>query len=323
MDVLVTGGHGAIGRFVVEALDERGHDVVVFDLEPPDPEWGPWPAEFVKGDVTDAGAVDSAVGNVESVIHMAALKRPACEADPRQANRVNVGGTINVFEAAASSSVRVIQVSSKSVIGQAAIPHAYPTYEPLQESAPTLPTDDIYGLTKAATEAYRRAYVRKHDLDVASVRFASSYGPGKVAVPGKGMLIPDLIEGAARGDSVTVPGGDEGNDWIYFGDIAHGLVDAVEAPSLSYPVYHIGTGRLETLVDFASELESMCPDADITVDGGLNPQDQTHPKYARMDISRARCDLGYEPRYTLRDGIRDYIDRITADSATVENGDDS
>jgi UDP-glucose 4-epimerase len=313
MDVVVTGGHGAIGRFVVEECISRGHDVTVFDIEDDEEQRASFGYDYEKGDVTNAEAVESCLDGSDAVVHLAALKRPACNDRPKLAQEVNIGGTVNVFEAVVGTDTRVIQVSSKSVFGQASGPYAYPRYEALDEGTPKQSVGDIYGLTKTATESYRQVYVREHQIDAASFRFASSYGPGKVAVPGKGMLIPELIEGAPRGQKITLPGGDEQNDWIYFGDIANGLVDAVEAPQMNYPVYHVGTGRLNSLSDFATILREGCPDAEITVEAGLNPQNKDHPLYAKMDISRAQSDLGYEPEYTLRDGIQEYLNRIGAE----------
>ena len=314
MEVIVTGGHGAIGKFVTEELLERGHAVTVFDLQNDEEFWSELDHEYdwVEGDVTDGEAVFKAVKGHDAVLHLAALKRSACEENPKAAQEVNVGGTLSVFDAGVEHNARIVHASTKSVFGHVSGSYAYPMYEPLDESAPKHPTGDIYGLTKAATEAYRKNYQRKHDLDVASVRYASSYGPGKVAVPGKGTLISDLIERAST-EPKHLSGGDELNDYIYFGDIANGLANALEADTLTYPVYHIGTGQLNSLRDFADVLTDAHPDADITVEDGLNPQNRDHPMYAQLDISRARSDLGYEPEYTLRDGIRDYLDRLGID----------
>lgn len=174
IDVTLTGGHGAVGRFLVEELDARGHEVTVFDITDDEMLRSTFDHEYVDGDVTDADAVADAVAVVDAVVHLAALKRPACEARPKRAQEVIVGGTVNVFEAAVTSGARVVHVSTKSIFGQISGTYAYPSYDPLPEDAPKQPVGDIYGLTKMATESYRQAYVRKHDLDVASFRFASA-----------------------------------------------------------------------------------------------------------------------------------------------------
>lgn len=310
MDVTVTGGHGAIGRFVVEELRDRGHGVTVFDLED-DPELrDEFGYKHVEGDLTDPDAVAAALHGEDAVVNLAALKRSACNNNPKLAQEVNIGGTINVFEVAADTDLRVIDVSSKAIYGHIAGRYAYPHYEPLSEDGPRNPTGKIYDLTKVANESYRQFYEDRHDIDAASFRFGSSFGPGKVAKVGGGRLIPDAIEGAMQGQEVVLPGGDELNDWAYFGDIATGLADAVDADTLSYSTYNVATGEGKSMHDFATVLREECPQASITVKDGRNPQNKAHPQAAVLDISRAREDLDYEPQYGVAGGVRDYMERI-------------
>lgn len=310
MDVTVTGGHGAIGRFVLEELHARGHDVTVFDLEDDANLREQFGHDYIEGDLTDRDAVADELDGQDAIVNLAALKRSACNADPKLAQEVNIGGTVNVFEAAVDTDLRVVDVSSKAVYGHISGRYAYPHYEPLSEDGQRNPTGKIYDLTKIADESYRQFYEDRHGIDAASFRFGSSFGPGKVAKVGHGRLIPDAIEGAMRGETVVLPGGDELNDWAYFGDIATGLADAVDADELSYPAYNVATGEGKSMHDFAAVLRDECPDADVAVDDGRNPQDKAHPQAAVLDISRAREDLGYEPQYGVAGGIRDYMERI-------------
>jgi nucleoside-diphosphate-sugar epimerase len=310
MDVVITGGHGGIGGFVLEELRSRGHSVTVFDLDDNVDYRARFDYDYVEGDLTDADQVADVLAGQDAVINLAALKRSACQANPKLAQEVNVGGTVNVLQGAVETGVRVLDVSTKAVFGHISGRFGYPHYEPLAEDATRTPVGNIYALTKAAGESYRQVYEDRHGIDAASFRFGSSFGPGKVALEGKGMLIPDAIEGAMRGQSVTLPGGDELNDWAYFGDIATGLADAVDADSLSYSTYHIATGEGKSMHDFADVLREACPDAEIDVEDGTNPQNKDHPQYAVLDISRAKDDLDYEPQYGLAGGIRDYMDRL-------------
>jgi UDP-glucose 4-epimerase len=310
MEVTVIGGHGGIGRFVVAELVTRGHTVSVFDLEDDGGFREEYDYSYVSGDVTEGSSVVDALKGQDAVVHLAALKRPACRENPKLAQEVNVGGSVNVFDAAAELDIRVIHVSSKAIFGHISGRYAYPVYEPLGEEAPRNPVGNVYGLTKMASESYRQVFEDKYDIDAASFRFGSSFGPGKVAFEGKGLLIPDAIEAALRGGTVTLPGGDEKNDMIYFGDIAVGLADAVEASTLNYSTYHLGSGELTSMYDFAEVLREECPDADIRVKSGRNPQNKDHPHYALMDISRARSDFNYEPRHGFAGGIRSYMERL-------------
>lgn len=305
MTVLVTGGSGCIGRFVVEELVDRGHDVDVYDLREPDVPGADW----IEGDVTDPDAVESAVDGVDAVVTMAALLPAACEEDPVTARRVNVGGLQHVLEAAGTHGVRVAFVSSKGAIGQVTGRHAHPRFEPLGPDAPREPLT-AYGRTKLAGEHWCEWYRENRGVDVAAVRFSSTYGPGQGTRYGNLAVVSSLINRATSGEAVTVTGGDQRDDLIYLGDIGRGIADLIDADEWSYPTYHLGSGDLVTLRDVAAAVESHVPDADITVEAGLNFREQTHPSYALMDIARARDDLGYAPAFDVDAGVSDFVDRL-------------
>lgn len=300
MDVLVTGGHGAIGTYVTRTLREGGHDVTVLDVVDGDD-------DSIQASVTDAEAVAAAVDGTDAVVHLAALLPEACNRDPQRAERVNVGGTLTVFEAAQDAGSRVVYASSKAVLGTPTGVHAHPVYEPIGEDAPKSPTN-LYGVTKASVERYAAAY-RADGLDVAAVRFASTYGPGKGKAHGDLALLPNAIRRAAAGDSVRITGADQRNDLVYYGDIARGVTSAIETDELNHAAYHIGSGEAASIRRFAEALREQT-DAPVEVEGGLNYRDADEPSYCRLDISRARADLGYEPAYPVERGVRNFLNRL-------------
>lgn len=303
MRVLVTGGSGAIGSSVTRELIDRGHDVCVFDIETPDIDG----ATAIQGDVTDFDAVSSSVRDADAVVHLAALLPDACERNPRRAERINVGGSLNVFEAATSADVPVTYASSKAVFGPSHGRYSHPHYEPLSEDAPQSPSS-VYGTTKMVVEKYAETYLDR-GMSGAAVRFASTYGPGKGEAHGDLAYIPDLIRRAAAGETIRIEGADQRNDLVYYGDIAHGVAAAVETTDRSHTAYHIGSGRAVSLREFVEVLRRET-DATIHVEGGLNYRDSDEPSYYRLDISRARTDLGYEPSYPVERAVRDFLDYV-------------
>jgi UDP-glucose 4-epimerase len=172
MHVLITGGSGCIGRCVVDELLARDHDLTVFDLAEPHVD----AVTFVEGDVTDAESVADAVDGVDLVVHMAALIRSE---DTAALQRVNVGGTLDVLDAAVASDARVLYVSSKAVFGAIGGRHGHPEYVPLGPDAPRTPVI-AYGISKFAAEQYCGLYAEEADLEVACLRFGGTYGPGQL-----------------------------------------------------------------------------------------------------------------------------------------------
>lgn len=308
MNVLVTGGSGAIGRFVVEELLARGHEVVVLDLQEPPLDHDD--LAYVSGSVTDESVVEPLVGDADVAIHLAALVVPACEADPRRALEVNAESTAVVLDAAARGDTRAICASSKAVYGPITGKYGHPEYEPLGEDAPRNP-QSIYGVTKLVCEEYCRFYAREHGVEAAAVRFASTYGPGKGEKHGGLAVVSQLIDAAAAGEEFVVEGGDQRDDFVYYPDIGRALADAVETDELTYDAYNVGTGEAATLHAFREVLETECPDADIEIRDGLDFYGHPYPTYARYDVSRARSDLGFEPAYPPAEAVRDYLDRIS------------
>ncbi|HLH21895.1 MAG TPA: NAD(P)-dependent oxidoreductase [Chloroflexota bacterium] len=163
LKVVVTGGLGKLGRWVVaELLDTSGgrpaHIVTVFDRVP-----GPEDqrVRYLAGDVQDLGQVVGALAGADAVIHLAAVPRPGLTTDD-VTFRTNVMGAFNVHEAAYRLGVkRVVSASSQAILGWDYRERDFvPAYLPLDEDHPVQP-QDAYGLSKEVTEAIARSYARK------------------------------------------------------------------------------------------------------------------------------------------------------------------
>jgi UDP-glucose 4-epimerase len=310
VSVLVTGALGAIGSMVVARLVEEGHRPVVFDLRP-DLQLIEEVGDKVtveQGDVRDSPALVRVLREheVEAVIHMAAVLPDQAQRDPRLANEVNVGGTVNICELARVHGLRrVVFASSKGVYRQVTGEHAHPTYRPLDEDF-ALGPDGVYDVTKLAAEQLGLNYAASHGVDFVALRFAATYGPGRMARHGALAIRSEIVENAFHGRAtVLAKGGDQQDDFVYTKDVAQGLVRALDAEGLTHRVFNIGTGLPSSLAAAATILRSRFPDARIEIGPGTDYG--ASGRYCIFDISRARTELGYEPVYDHEAGIDDYL----------------
>ena len=158
MKILVTGGVGKVGQWVVrDLLDGGAHQVTVFDRLP-GPERGP--VKYLVGDVQDLGQVIEAMADVEAVIHLAAIHNPNI-ATASVTYQTNVVGTFNVHHAAFRLGIkRVVSASSNAIVGWSYGEHFVPDYLPIDEDHPLRP-EDVYGLSKQIGETIAQSYSRK------------------------------------------------------------------------------------------------------------------------------------------------------------------
>ncbi|HLW58652.1 MAG TPA: NAD(P)-dependent oxidoreductase [bacterium] len=312
MKVLVTGAAGVVGSHVVrQLLSERGVGVVAADLLPTP---GPMLAavegyEYRRLDVTDLAQVLETFTNVrpERVVHLAAVVGDWYNRYPRANHEVNLGGTLNMFEACRLSAVpRIVFASTWSMYPDfRGTPHGHPRYEPVPESTSPMPVRP-YEIVKYACERLAAWYGQLYDLEFAALRFGGYYAAERrfQIEPRGGGALSDMVAAAAAGRAFRLEaGGDQGFDAVHVKDCAHGCVRAVLARETPSRVYNIGTGEVTTLDEAASVLRRLVPGCDLAVGPGL----LGIKHYCRLDISRARAELGYAPRFSLEEGLRDCL----------------
>jgi UDP-glucose 4-epimerase len=232
----------------------------------------------------------------DAVIHTAAIVGVANAADiPIKAMRVNVEGSVNLFEAMRLTGLRrVVHISTEETYGDFLAPT-------VDEEHPQKPVS-VYGLTKLAAEHYGRVYSREHGLECINVRTCWVYGPHlpRLRMP------RTFVEAALRGEPFHLPeGANFAVDQVYIADTVAGAILALDKPQHRFDAYNIATGAAPTLADTAEAVNRAIPGARITVGdapyrhGGIVPS----AVKGALDISRARSELGYEPRYDIQTGI--------------------
>lgn len=303
--VLITGAAGAVGCHVTRQLVDGGVDAVACDmLAEPGPMLTGVDVPYMRVDVRDPALLLEVFHTIRPrrVIHLAALVGEWHNRHPLGNHETNVGGTINVLEAARLSDVeRVVFASTWSFYDVRGTAHAHPEYVPVPETMPPAP-ERPYEIAKYTCERYAFWFRTLYGLEFAALRFGNYYAAERFyhgATRSPGPLMDLLIAAATRGRCRVDRGGDQGLDAVFVKDCAAGCVAAVRAEQTPSGVYNIGTGRASTLKEAAAILREEEPAADLTVGPGL--LDAKH--YCALDITRAGKELGYAPRYRLKEGL--------------------
>jgi nucleoside-diphosphate-sugar epimerase len=307
MHVLLTGGYGCIGSWIVRNLLERGDKVWVYDLKEDlgrlrlilDEE-RVRQATFVQGDVTDLAALRETVRThgITHVIHLAGLQVPVCRADPLLGAKVNVLGTLAVFEAVRQSAgqvKRLVYASSAAVFGT---PEEYGEGS-VGDDVPLVPTTH-YGVFKRCNEGNARIYYQDFGLSSVGLRPWTVYGPGRdfgmTSEPTK------AVKAVAIGRKWHISYGGR-QDLQYVDDVARVFIRCLEAPYQGAKSYNL-RGEVVDLPEFVRTLGQIEPKAKELVTHG----DKQIPIAFDLTDAALQRDLGPMPKTSLADGVRQTLE---------------
>jgi UDP-glucose 4-epimerase len=302
MNFLITGAAGFLGSHLASHLVREGHQVRgIDDLSAGNREALSPDVLFTRGDVNDRPKLWTLLQDVDCVYHLAArVLVPESVLYPREYNAVNVGGTVSLMEAMRDVGVRrVVFISSGAVYGDQG-------EQPLKESSAPNPRSP-YAVSKLAAEYYVRTIGDLWGIETVSLRVFNAYGPGQNLPPSHAPVIPNFLRQAVRGSSLVMHGdGAQTRDYVYVDDVVAAMISAATAPGLDHLTINVGSGT-ETSV---RDVVRLIMDAlGIKAEAIINPR--TDPGVSRMcaDLGLAREKLGYQPRFSLFEGLRLTLER--------------
>jgi UDP-glucose 4-epimerase len=302
---LVTGGAGFIGSHIAAALSAAGARVRVLDdlstghtenLE----EIG-GAVEFVRGELTDADALERAVAGVEVVFHEAAIPSvPRSVEDPEATHRACVEGTFALLVAARRAGVRrVVYAASSSAYGD------QPTLPKVEDMRPE-PLSP-YAAAKLVGEYYCQVWSRVYGFETVALRYFNVFGPRQDPSSQYSGVISRFISALASGDRPVIYGdGEQSRDFTYVSNVVDGNLRAAESGEAVGRVINVATGRRTTLNELLDALKHLTGRTDTEAE--YRETRVGDVRHSLADIQSARELLGYEPQIGLEEGLRHTLD---------------
>lgn len=299
---LITGGAGFIGSHLCETLVNMGCTVKCLDnmstgkIENIKSLFNYHNFIFINGDIRDFDVCNKACENVTYVLHQAALGSVPRSIDmPIFYQENNIGGTLNIFEAARQNGVKkIVYASSSSVYGDS-------TILPKQEGCEGL-TLSPYALTKKANEDYARLYTQLYGVSTYGLRYFNVFGPRQDPNSQYSAVIPRFIKQLLLNEVPSIYGdGQQSRDFTYIDNVIDANLKACLAPSSAAgQVYNIAFGETTTLLELYHYL---CDILHIYVKPNFNDSRLGDVKHSLADISKAKTYLNYAPRFSLKAGL--------------------
>ncbi|MFF2484018.1 NAD-dependent epimerase/dehydratase family protein [Paenibacillus sp. NPDC058071] len=307
MNVLVTGGYGFIGSFVAERFYKEGHKVIIID-------------NLTSGHLSNCGFphvsyiadVESTVcdsifdsHNIDIVVHLAAQINVVTSMDnPYADTKSNILGLTNILQLAAKHKVRKFLFASSAAV------YGLNDQVPLNEDMPCQPVSP-YGINKLLGEYYCTKWSEIYKLDTICFRFANVYGPRQGSI-GEGGVVSIFMERVRHGLPLDVYGdGSQTRDFVYVEDVA----EVIYLASLTDQVglMNLSTNTENSVSRLIGIMESLHPVASVQ----YKPARNGDIHRSRLDNSRLKDALNWDPRYGLEEGLKRTFDWFMRTPAAV------
>ena len=311
--VCVTGAAGFIGGHLSEALLRQGHNVVGLDdfssgrrenvaLLSAFPNFS-----LIEGSIADPQAVSRAIEGATWVFHLAAIPSvPLSMAEPERTNAVNVGGTVNVLEAARRNQVkRVVLACSCAAYGDG-------EEQPKHERLLVRPMSP-YAAQKIACELYAQTYTRAYGVPCVALRFFNVYGPRQDPKSDYAAAIPRFATRLLSGTRPIVFGdGQQTRDFVHVSDVVAAMILATQSEKAPGEVINVGSGHSASLLELIQTLKQVIGPEAMKLEIEHQAPRAGDLRASSADISKARALLGFTPRIQLAEGLAGVVESFRA-----------
>ncbi|MFN3652514.1 MAG: UDP-glucuronic acid decarboxylase family protein [Armatimonadota bacterium] len=304
MKTLVTGGAGFIGSHLCDALIEGGHEVIAVDncltgsaanIEHlrDHPRF-----TFVQHDIVEPYSGPGS-DSLDALFHLASPASPVgYRTHSIETLKVNSIGTMHMLELATRTGAKYLVTSTSEAYGD---PLVHPQREDYWGNVNPVGLRACYDESKRFAEAATMEWVRKYDTDARIIRIFNTYGPRNQLDDGR--VVPNFITQALQGEPITIYGtGSQTRSFQYVSDLIEGIQRAMFTPETKGEVFNIGNPSEFTILEFAREVIAVTGSDSSLVYRPLLFEDD--PSRRRPDITKAREELGWEPRIPLREGLQ-------------------
>jgi UDP-glucuronate decarboxylase len=300
--VLVTGGAGFLGSHLCDRLLEQGHDLLCVDNFYTGSKRNiahlighPY-FELMRHDVTFPLYVE-----IDRIFNLACPASPVhYQHDPVQTTKTSVHGAINMLGLAKRVGARILQASTSEVYGD---PEVHPQEESYWGRVNPIGIRSCYDEGKRCAETLFFDYHRQHRLDIKVVRIFNTYGPRMH--PNDGRVVSNFIVQALRGEDITIYGdGSQTRSFCYVDDLIEAMLRTMETgPEFTGPV-NIGNPHEHTIRELAEKVIGLVGGRSQLV---FKPLPSDDPRQRQPDISLAKSTLGWQPKVSIDDGLKETI----------------
>lgn len=296
---LVSGGAGFIGSHIVEALVNKGEDIVVLDNLSTGKKKNIEPfldkIKFIEGDICDFDIVKKSIEGVDYVLHQAAISSvPRSLENPLFTNKVNVEGTLNLLVAAKENCVKkFVFASSSSVFGN-------PQRFPVKESYVPSPLSP-YAVSKFSGELYGKVFNELFNLPFVVFRYFNVFGERQEPFSQYSAVIPKFIIDMLKGQRPVIFGdGNQSRDFCYVKNVVNANLLVINSEKATGKVYNIACGKTYTLIKLVDYLNEIIG---TNIKPIFAPPRQGDIKLSYASIESAKKDFNYKIEVYFKEGL--------------------